>query len=109
MKTVSKILLIIFFFIFSFINNRTTFDGYVQDGFFSTKKQEHRCCIEPIEGEGFIILPSNSDSNNTVSSVGGAYSHSTIRNVFCVKNRYISKNQYTITHLYKTEIFPNAP
>ena len=109
MKTVSKILLIIFFFIFSFINNRTIFDGYIQDDFFSTKKQEHRCSIEPIENEGFIILPSNSGDNNTVSSVGSSCVIPNFKSIFFAKNRYISKKQYTIAHLYKTEIFPNAP
>lgn len=109
MKIIAKVLLIIFFFIFSFLNNRPIFDGYVQDGFFCAKKHEHRCCIEPIENEGFIILPSNSNSNNTISSVGSSYVTPTLKKTFFAKNRYIAKNQYTIAHLYKTEIFPNAP
>lgn len=109
MKTIAKVLLIIFFFIFSFLNNRTTFDGYIQDDFFSTKKQEHRCSIEPIENEGFIILPSNSSDSNSVSSVGSSQTSTTISNSFFAKNRYLAKHQYTIAHSYKTEIFPHAP
>ncbi len=109
MKTIAKVLLIIFFFIFSFLNNSPIFDGYVQDGFSCAKKYEHRCSIGPIENEGFIILPSNSNSNNTISSVGNSYPTPSLKNTFFAKNRYIAKNQYTIAHLYKTEIFPNAP
>lgn len=109
MKTIAKILLIIFFFIFSFLNNSPIFDNYVQDGFSCAKKHEHRCSIEPIEKEGFIILPSNSNNNNTISSVGSSYLAPTLKNSFFAKKRYIVKNQYTIAHLYKTEIFPNAP
>lgn len=109
MKIIAKVLLIIFFFIFSFLNNRTTFDGYVQDDFFHTKKQEHRCSIEPIENEGFIILPSNSSDNDSVSGVGSSQISTALSNTFFAKNRYLAKHQYTISHSYKTEIFPHAP
>ena len=109
MKTIAKVLLIIFFFIFSFFNNSPIFDNYVQDGFSCAKKHEHRCSIEPVENEGFIVLPSNSNSNNSISSLGSSYVTPTLKNLFFAKNRYIVKNQYTIAHLYETEIFPNAP
>ena len=109
MKIISKILLIIFFFIFSFLNNSLIFDNYVQDGFSCAKKHEHCCSIEPVENEGFIVLPSNSNSNNSISSLGSSYVIPTLKNSFFAKNRYIVKNQYTIAHLYETEIFPNAP
>ena len=109
MKIISKILLIIFFFIFSFLNNSLIFDNYVQDGFSCAKKHEHRYSIEPVENEGFIVLPSNSNSNNSISSLGSSYVTPTLKNLFFAKNRYIVKNQYTIAHLYETEIFPNAP
>ena len=109
MKIIAKILLIIFFFIFSFLNNSPIFDNYVQEGFSCIKKHEHRCSIEPIENEGFIILPSNSSDNDSVSGVGSSQISTTLSNTFFAKNRYLAKHQYTISHSYKTEIFPHAP
>ena len=95
MKTIAKILLIIFFFIFSFLNNSPIFDNYVQDGFSCAKKHEHRCSIEPIEKEGFIILPSNSNNNNTISSVGSSYLAPTLKNTFFAKKTlYCKKSIY---------------
>ncbi len=106
MKIIAKVLLIIFFFVFSFSN--TTIGIGFQDTS-DTNPIKHQYGIEMDDGECCIALPSSHPDNGTISGAGGIQNSNATNPTFRNENKLLINKSYIISHLYKTEIFPNAP
>lgn len=107
MKTISKVLLIVFFFVFLFLNNRIIFDDFIHNDYLFIKRYHYN--IESIKNEAFIILPLNLSENSEISCAGNSNFTLSLNNSFFIKKNYITENKNSLAHLYKTENFPNAP
>ena len=108
MKNMTKILLIIFFFIFSYINGFDTSAIRSQDAFAVSVKNNHTS-IEKAGIESYIVLPVNNSDNNTSSDLDEVANFNYTQNDFFNDNYNKKFSLNNITYLFKTEVKPNAP
>ena len=108
MKNMTKILLIIFFFIFSYINGFDTSAIRSQDAFAVSVKNNHTS-IEKAGIESYIMLPSNSSDKGFSSDISGVDTFNYAQKINFKKNDCKNFDYNSIVHLFKTEVNPNAP
>lgn len=109
MENTIKILLMIFFFMFSYVNSVVISSIPSQSIFVTQTATNNYTSIENTEIESYIVLPSNNSDNNSSSNINGVANFNYSQKLNFNKNDYKNFDCYNITHLFETEVNPNAP
>lgn len=107
MKMIGKIIFFIFFFLVSFTNIGNDTKACQQATFSNPKSAQHYS-LENNICESYIAIQSNS-CDIPLGTELNKNEQSNFTQKFYFNNKISNKYYHTISFLYKTEIFPNAP
>lgn len=108
MKNMIKILLIIFFFIFSYMNGIGT-SSIPPHRVFAAPVTNSSASIEKAGTESYIVLPANNSDNGFFSDISGVNNFNYAQKLNFNKSDCKNFDYDSIVHLFKTEVNPNAP
>ncbi len=109
MKVIGKIIFFIFFFLVSFTNIGNDVEACQQQISISNHKSARHYTLENDTDESFIAIPSNIQTKAFSADLDKVEQSSFTQNYYFENNKIINKQYHTISFLYKTEVFPNAP
>lgn len=108
MRIIANILLIIFFFVFSFVNCGNTFI-FLPEAELTIANVDNSYNIHTCGSESYIMVQANScDEGVSPQAFGASVSESEKKFGFADYNFRQNINN-TVSFLFRTEIFPNAP
>lgn len=109
MKNMTKILLIIFFFIFSSICGGIGNSSITPQSVYATPITNNSASIEKAGIESYIVLPASNSDEGFASDMSGVTNFNYTQKINFNNNNCKNFNCYNIVHLFKTEVKPNAP
>lgn len=106
---IGKIIFFIFFFLVSFTNIGNAVEACQQQISISNHKSAKHYTLENDTNECFIAIPSNGQAKTFSADLNKVDQSSFAQNYYFKNNKILNKQYHTISFLYKTEVFPNAP
>lgn len=109
MKMIGKIIFLIFFFLVSFTNIGNDVEACQQQNSISYHRKATHYTLEKNTDECFIAIPSNCQTKTFSADLDEIEQSSIAQDYFFKNNKTLNNEYHTISFLYKTEVFPNAP
>ena len=108
MKIINKILFFLFFLFISFANIGNDVEACQQISTSNFKATKHYT-LENDMVESFIAIPNNANTISFNADFDDVETQNFSQRFYFKDNKFINSQYHTISFLYETEVFPNAP